>query len=260
MHAPSRSYLSSATLILATLLLSLSTVSAQDAEATDRKPYVKTGQEATITGSIDFKGEPPPFKLISMDADLACMKINPRPKLRQVMITGGKLANAFVYVKSAKGALAGHTFEMPTTEAILEHKRCEYSPHVLGIRSGQWLRIVNDDPTSHNTRASPKINKEWNISQLQGGEPVVKTFELAEQFIPFRCNQHPWEKAWVGVFDHPFFAVTGKDGSFKIEGLPPGDYTIVVWHEWLGEKEFEVTLVPYQWKVLDFGFASKAQP
>jgi hypothetical protein len=258
MHTRSKSYLSAASLIVVTLLLSLAPVSAQEEEnagATVKKPYVKTGQEATITGSINFKGKPPVSKPISMDADPVCAEINPKPKFRQVLATGGKLANVFVYVKHGS-VLDSYTFETPTTEAILEHKKCHYSPHLLGIQTGQPLRIVNSDPTVHNTHPSPKSNQEWNMSQPPGGTPIVKTFERAEQFIPFRCNIHPWQKAWVGVFAHPFFAITGKDGSYKIEGLPPGDYTIVAWHETLGEIHIGVTVVPYEQKVLDFNFES----
>ena len=60
--------------------------------------------------------------------------------------------------------------------------------------------------------------------------------------VPFKCDVHPWMFAWVGVVDHPFFAVTGADGSFSLEGLPPGTYTIEAWHESLGAQTQTVTI------------------
>ena len=194
-----------------------------------------------------------------MDADLACAHLVPNPKVRHTLVRDGKLANVFIYVES-RDALSGYTFEMPAQEAVLEHKKCDYSPRLLGIRTGQPLKILNSDPTAHNTHPTPKSNREWNQSQPEGGAPIVKSFDRPETFIPFKCNQHPWEKAWIGVFDHPFFAISARDGSYKIEGLPPGDYKIIAWHEVLGLKEVETTLVPYQAKVLDFSFDPEGRP
>ena len=77
--------------------------------------------------------------------------------------------------------------------------------------------------------------------------------------IPFKDNQHPWEKAYVGVLRHPFFAVTDKLGNYEIRGLPPGTYKLVVWHEAFGEQEVELTLAPGETRRVDFIFeASKA--
>ena len=107
---------------------------------------------------------------------------------------------------------------------------------------------------------SPKLNREWNYSQAPQGEPIIKTFSREEVLIPFKCNQHPWEKAYVAVLDHPFFAVTDASGNFEIRGLPAGNYTLVVWHERLGEQQLQISLSPNENRRADFTFDSDKKP
>ncbi len=119
---------------------------------------------------------------------------------------------------------------------------------------GQVLTISNSDPTQHNTHPTPRNNPEWNQSQSLDAPAVSRTFLRAETFIPFKDNQHPWEKAYVGVFSHPFFAITDGSGGYRIEGLPQGDYTLVAWHERFGEKTMEITIGSTETKNIDFTF------
>jgi len=154
-------------------------------------------------------------------------------------------------------ALETYRFEDPDSEVVLQHKNCQFSPRVLGIRTGQKLSIVNADPTFHNTHAVPRANPEWNQSQPSDGPPIVKTFRRPELLIPVKDNQHPWEKAYISVMDHPFFAVTDEQGNYEIRGLPPGKYKLVMWHEVLGEQEIEITLQPNENKRLDVLFSSE---
>lgn len=214
--------------------------------------YVRTGFEVTLSGTITLTGKRPKPRHIDTWADPVCHDVNPRLRTEFAVGNTGELANVFVYVKSE--ALNAHTFEPPDSVALLEHKGCRYVPHVLGIRVGQLLTIVNGDPTTHNTHPTPKINAEWNQSQSPGGTPITKSFKHGEVFIPFKCNQHPWEKAYVGVFDHPFFAISDELGTYRIEGLPPGQYTVVAWHESFGEKTVEITLVPGEARDISFTF------
>lgn len=217
-----------------------------------KKPYVRTGYEVTLSGTITLTGKRPKPLRIDTSADPVCSQVNPDISTEWIVGQKGKLANVFVYVKSE--ALNAYTFEQPTSEAVLEHKGCSYVPHVLGIRVGQLLTIVNGDPTTHNTHPTPKINGEWNQSQPSGGTPITKSFKHGEMFIPFKCNQHPWEKAYVGVFDHPFFAISDEFGNYRIEGLPPGQYTVVAWHERFAEKTIEITFVPGEARDISFSF------
>ena len=93
--------------------------------------------------------------------------------------------------------------------------------------------------------------------QAQGAPPLEKKFSRPEVMIPVRCNQHPWMRAYVGVLAHPFFSVSAKDGSFKIEGLPSGEYALVTWHETLGERTTNITVGPNESKSFDFVFNAK---
>ena len=90
----------------------------------------------------------------------------------------------------------------------------------------------------------PKNNGEWNQSQMPNGGSFARTFATPEVMIPVKCNQHPWMRMYLSVMSNPFFAVTGKDGSFTLKGLPPGTYTIAAVHEKYGEQEMKITLGP----------------
>ena len=247
------------TLILTLVfLLSLSSVSPaawQNPQETPTKPlYQPTGNEATLTGSIIASGEAPTERRYDMTADPICVKLNVgRYGLQDLLINNQRVLNTFVYLKSGE-PLDTYRWEVPSSEVLLEHKNCHYSPRILGVRTGQRLSIVNSDPTAHNTHPVPKYNQEWNASQAPGGPPFVKSFSRAEQFIPVKDNMHPWTRAMVGVFDHPFFAVSDEFGNYEIRGLPPGKYKLVAWHETLGEQEMEITIIPGENRKIDFTF------
>ncbi len=227
--------------------------SGQDVSSSPRKPYVSTGYEAVLSGSISFAGKRPKSLSIDMSADSMCYQVNPKPRTENIVVKNGKLANVFVYVKNST-VLDSYTFELPNASGAIEYKGCRYVPHVLGMRVGQPLMILNSDPTHHNTHPNPKNNVEWNQTQSPGAAAIIKTFDRPETFIPLKDNQHPWEKAYVGVFSHPFFAVSDENGNYRIEGLPTGQYTVVAWHERLGEKTVEVTFIPGEARDLSFTF------
>jgi hypothetical protein len=168
------------------------------------------------------------------------------------VVNDGKLQNVYVYVKS--GLPTGVTFPVPATEAELDQHGCRYQPHVLGVMTNQKLKIVNSDPTNHNIHPTPKENREWNESQPPSAPPIIKTFARKEVLIPVKCNQHAWMKAYIGVLDHPYFAVSGKDGTFTIKGLPPGEYEIEAWHEKFGSKTTKVTVPEKADAKADFSF------
>lgn len=253
-----RSHLSTLRLALGTAgLLAVVVLSAgQDAGVSAaKKSYARTGYEVTLSGTITLTGKRPKPTRIDMAADPSCYDINPDPRTEWVVGNKGKLANVFVYVKSE--VLDTYTFEQPTSPAVLEHKGCRYVPHVLGMQLGQPLMIFNRDPTYHNTHPNPRNNPEWNQTQLPGAPPLTKMLELPETFIPFKDNQHPWEKAYVGVFTHPFFAVSDQYGNYRIEGLPAGRYTVVAWHERFGEKTVDITFVSGEARDLSFSFNAR---
>ena len=205
-----------------------------------------------ITGTITLSGTPPPNASILMNADPVCLRENKTPQLQETYeVNDGKLANVFVYIKSGLGR---YTFDPSTHPVIISQKNCRYFPHVFGIRVGQPLTIVNDDPTLHNIHALPKANAEFNVGQPIQGMKMNETFTAPEVMVPLKCDVHGWMNAYVGVLDHPYFDVTGADGTFSLKGVPPGTYTIEAWHEKLGTVAQNVTLDPKAHQNLAFAF------
>ena len=221
-------------------------------EAAQKPLYQLAGNEATITGTINVTGTVPKALLIDMYADPVCVESNLKPQTEDLIVSENKLQNAFVYLKS--DPRNRYRFAVVDSEVVLQHRNCQYSPRVLGVMVGQKLSVVNSDQTIHNTHPTPKFNPEWNTSSPPNSPPVVKMLTRPEIIIPFKDNQHPWEKAYVAVMDHPFFAVTNEFGRFEIHGVPPGSYTLVVWHERLGEQQVEITVAPNEIRNADFTF------
>ncbi|MBI2821849.1 MAG: carboxypeptidase regulatory-like domain-containing protein [Acidobacteria bacterium] len=209
---------------------------------------------ATVTGKVNFAGTKPTPKKIRMDAEKYCVEQHGgRPvDTEEVLVNdNGTLQNVFVWVKEGLGDRA---FPAPSMPVELDQKGCLYTPHVVGIMAGQTLAVLNSDNTTHNVHPQPKNNQEWNLSQPPNAAKIEKTFAREELMIPVKCNVHPWMKSYVGVVKHPFFAVTGADGTFTLKGLPPGEYTIAAWHEKYDIQEQKVTLAAQEAKTVDFSF------
>jgi len=163
----------------------------------------------------------------------------------------GGLANAFVYIQTG---LEGKNFE-PAKEAVtLDQHGCLFVPRVIGIRAGQTLDVKNSDTVSHNVHPMPKENREFNEQQSPGSPDVQHRFPRPEIMVPVKCNVHSWMHAYIGVMPHPYFAVTGPDGSFEFANVPPGDFTIAVWHEKLGNQAKQVHLDPSTRAGVDFTY------
>ena len=194
----------------------------------------------TLEGTITLDGEAPEMTVIQMAADPNCARLHASDVTNEFVIVGegGTLANAFVYIKSG---LQGD-FPPPSEPVMLDQNGCLYTPHVIGIQTGQTLTVRNSDETLHNIHAMPKNNKEFNIGQPVQGLETQKVFDNVEVMVPFKCDVHKWMNSYAGVVDHPYFAVTGADGSFSIPDVPPGDYVVEVWHERLGTQEMNVTV------------------
>jgi len=214
-------------------------------------PAVDEANAATVSGKVAFSGDKPAMKNLSMDATPACARAHTTPqKSQEVIVNGnGTLRNVFVWVKSG---LPDKQWPVPATPVRLDQKGCMYEPHVFGVMADEAIEIANDDPTNHNIHPLPKENREWNESQPPKGENKKKNFARQEVMIPVKCNVHPWMKSYIGVVKHPFYSVTGKDGTFEIKGLPPGEYTIEAWHEKLGSSTQKVTVGPKETKTVDF--------
>ena len=213
---------------------------------------VDAATAATVTGKVTFTGTAPAAQPVKLSSDPYCEKANPGLKTEaEVVGSDGSLGNVFVYVKDGLG---NRTFSAPSEPVVLDQKGCHYTPHVLGIQIGQPLQIVNSDDTLHNVHGLPKANKEFNQGQPIQGMKMTHTFSTKEVMIPFKCDVHGWMNAWIGVLDHPYYAVTSTDGTFSLKGLPPGTYTIEAWHEKLGTQTRTVTVGEKETKDVAFTF------
>jgi plastocyanin len=219
---------------------------------------VDTATAGDIKGTVTLDGTAPKNDPIKMNADPVCMRENKSPQFQETYMVGsdGKsLENVFVYVKDGLG---NYVFDVPTESAKIDQKECRYHPHVFGMRVGQPLEIINSDPTLHNIHAMPKANTEFNNGQPIQGMKMTHTFDKEEVMVPFKCDVHGWMNAYVGVVNHPYFAVTDKDGKFELKSLPPGTYTIEAWHEKLGTTTQSVTLGQKDTKEISFTFKAGA--
>jgi hypothetical protein len=166
-------------LSIGTLLFIL--VSISTATTTQEKTlYKPSGSEATIVGTISFAGTPQ-ARVIDMSADPICEKVNAERTSDWVVVTDHKLANVVVYVRSE--SLNAYSFDAPSPEVTLEHRGCQLVPHVIGMLPQQTLKILNSDPTTHNTHAIGKNNRDWNQSQSPGAAALKQHFSLPELFI-----------------------------------------------------------------------------
>ncbi len=216
-------------------------------------PPIDTANAGAIAGKVAFSGKPPVMRALSMDATPACARQHStQPRSEEVVVNGnGTLKNVFVWVKSG---LPDRQWPTPATAVKLDQETCIYKPHVLGVMTNQNIEILNSDPTNHNIHPLPKVNREWNESQPPKGEPKMKSFPRQEVMIAVKCNVHPWMRSYIGVVSHPYFAVTGDDGSFTISNIPPGKYTVEAWHEKFGAQEMQVEVGPKESKTADFTF------
>lgn len=212
---------------------------------------------ASITGVVSFLGTPATNPPIDMSDEMDCQaKYTDTPIDPQVVVTDGKLGNVFVYVTG--GLPDGASFPQPSAPATIDQNGCLYTPRVLGVMVGQDLEIRNSDPLMHNIKAVPTENRGFNISQPSEGMTSTRSFRTPEIMIPLECNVHGWMHAYVGVMEHPYFAVSGVDGSFVIEGLPAGTYQVEAWHEVYGTQTGSVTIADDGTGAVDFSFEPAA--
>ena len=213
---------------------------------------------STVTGTVTFDGKVPALKPLAMDADPACAKKHSGPVPNEMLVlgSGNTMGNIMVWV--SKGLPSGKTWPAPKTPVTLDQKGCVYVPHVMGIMVGQAYRILNSDGVLHNVHALPKINKGFNRAMPPTVKEASATFDKPEPIFQIKCDVHPWMNAYVGVFTHPFFSVTGTDGKFTISGLDPGTYEITAWHERLGTQTFSVTVGANETKTQNVKFTAPA--
>jgi hypothetical protein len=174
-----------------------------------------------------------------MDSDPKCAELHdgPVPADDLVVDREGNVRWAFVYVAvGVRGVYAP-----PRIPVVLEQKQCRFVPHVVGVQVDQELVVENGDLFLHAVHFFPQENPERAFTQLKKDKQSVR-FPQREVMIRAKCDVHPWESAWVGVLDHPFFSVSDEKGRYAITGIPPGRYEVRAWHERLetGAQEVDV--------------------
>ena len=219
------------------------------AAAPDAKK-VDAATASTIKGKVLLEGTPPENPVIKMSSDPACGNAEVRGE--SYLADNGALQNVFVHITDGLGNK--YIFDTPTEPVKLDQKGCRYVPHVLGVRTTQPLEVSNSDETLHNVHGMPKVNREFNQGQPIAGMKNSVTFTSPEVMVPFKCDVHPWMSAFIGVVSHPYFAVTGKEGTFELKTVPPGTYTIEAWHEKLGRQTQSVVIGEKDSKDVTFTF------
>jgi plastocyanin len=220
-------------------LLALSVVSGCGREEAADSRAAASG-DGVIQGRIIFSGTAPELKVIPgspMATD-------------ESIVVGSRngLKNVIVFLKDAPKA--SFTLQSP---AVLDQVKCVYTPHVLAVQAGQTLQLKSSDAVMHNVHLKCQVNPDANYGFASAGQRDI-TLASAEAPFAVRCDVHPWMSAWIGVFDHPWFAVTSDDGSFTIEHVPPGKYTLAAWQESLPEQEQTIVVEATGKTEADFTF------
>jgi plastocyanin len=236
---------------LAALVVALAFLSGGEVPA-----VAHAGAAGSIAGTVQYSGTAPQRAVLQMAADPFCVTAHAGQTVlsEQVVVNDNStLRWTFVHIREARsGSLpagAGDT-------AVLNQVGCMYDPHVLGMQAGSTIRVVNSDQTLHNVNAQPRNNQSFNIAQPVPGMATERVFENPEVMIPVRCDVHPWMQAYIGVVPHGFFDVSGEDGGFSMEGVPPGEYVVEAWHESLGTQTLTVTVREGETASADFTFGS----
>lgn len=215
---------------------------------------VDAGTAGQLTGTISFEGDAPEADPIDMGGEPTCAEKHDGQPVDRPVVVGddGGLGNVFVYVREG---LPEGTWATPEEEVELDQDGCIYHPRVLGVQTGQTIQIRNSDGLLHNVNAQPDDQRGFNISQPTE-MTTTRSFPQAEVMIPVRCDVHGWMQAYIGVQDHPYFAVTPENGEYRIDNLPPGEYVIEAWHERYGTQTQTVTVAESGEAQGDFQFSA----
>jgi hypothetical protein len=188
-----------------------------------------------IEGKVVFQGNVPTKKIIITKDRDACGSTRDEP----MMLVGGDkgVQDVVVYLKEVpKGKAWGPPAKVPAIDNV----KCRFEPAVQVIRAGA-IDIVNSDPVLHNTHGYYGKRTAFNVALPNQGQRIKKELERPGA-VKVDCDSHGWMLAWIHVADSPYYALTGKDGSFSITDVPPGEYTLVATHDYTGDNAMPVTV------------------
>jgi hypothetical protein len=210
------------------------------------------GGTGTIVGHVRYMGPTPVNPIIRMGADPRCNKlyVGKRPTSPTFIVgADGAFANVLVNLDGSFPSTP-----VSTMPVVLDQKDCQYVPRVVAARIGQTLQVKNGDPTEHNVHASSMVGNDFNTTQPIKSMPFE--FKLkAGEILRVRCDNHTWMTAFVGIFDHPYFSVSGTDGAFTIANVPVGKQSVKAWHEVMGTQTQMVDVQAGKTTTVDFTFA-----
>lgn len=219
------------------------------AQQKDYEP-VELTTSGTIVGVVRYEGKvPKPKELKVTTADQPCHK---GPIMSEKLVLSADKKVQFA-VASIKGITRGKSFPKQDAQnpVTLNQQGCRFRPHVLTVPLGHPLRILNSDGVLHNVHAHTMINDAFNRAMPPKVKQMDVSFAYPER-IKFTCDAHGWMKSYVVVAEHPYYAVTGDDGTFRFENVPLGTHTIEVWHEALGKQKQEVTVAAGEEVTVEF--------
>jgi len=189
----------------------------------------------TIEGEVEVAGKIAPAGKLHREADPFCAKTPMTDPT--VLAKGGKLENVWVHVsKGAKDAAP------PATPVEMDQKNCMYAPRMTTAVVGQKIQAKNGDPVLHNVHTYFGATTLFNKGMPNDKAAPIEYVAKEEGVMKWKCDVHPWMRGYIGVSKSGLSAVSGESGSFKIENVPPGKYTIESWHEKFGAKTQEVTV------------------
>lgn len=208
---------------------------------------VKDG--GTIKGEVVFEGTAPEPKKINVTKDqAACGK---EKTVEDLIVNDGKIENAVVSLTDIKSGK-----KLDTADVVLDQKGCHYTPHVLLVPQGATLKILNSDGILHNIHTYSEKNPAINMAQPKFKKEIKTSFKESEN-VKLTCDAHGWMSGVAVVMDHPYYAKTDSSGAFELTDVPPGEYTLKVWHETLGEKTEKVTVEAGKDATVNFTLAAK---
>jgi hypothetical protein len=212
------------------LLFSLSCMALSNAKSAYRSIKVEKG--GSITGTVIFQGKSLPEHSIQIEKDAEhCGYSLPSPRL--VVGENGGVQNAIVFLEDITRGKALNISGV----SVLDQKGCEFDPHVMVHPLGAKLEILNSDAILHNVHTQSiagNYRTVFNIAQpVQGQRTVVReTVFTQPELIKVVCDAgHPWMSAYIMIADHPYYVVTDENGHFELTDIPPGTYTLKMWHE-----------------------------
>jgi plastocyanin len=209
----------------------------------------------TIRGHVALKGKLPGNPVIRMGMDPKCSKMNAGKRVIQEYVVAaidGSLGNVFVHLKGNFPRTP-----VPAQPVTIDQRGCVYTPRVVGARVGQTVQIKNSDDLLHNVDALSGKNNGFNIGQPRAGLVYEFKPKNEEIMLHVKCDVHNWMNVYVGIVSNPYFAVSDTKGTFVIDKVPAGTYTIEAWQERLGVVSKTVTVKPGATVNVDFSYASK---